>query len=145
MPIEERLYRLRCVEAWSMAVPWTGFAFKELLKLVDPKPSATHVKMETFYQPFIAQGQLAFWEPWAYTEALTIKEAINDLTFSGNRPLRPPIMPKQHGAPIRLVPFPGNMDLKVLNPLLKSNSYRLPTHDILDELCRGLNTTSPLT
>ena len=50
-PIEERLYRLRCVEAWAMAVPWTGFAFKELLKLVDPKSSATHVKMETFINP----------------------------------------------------------------------------------------------
>ena len=54
MSIEERLYRLRCVEAWAMAVPWTGFPFKELLKLVEPKSSATYVKMETFYQPFTA-------------------------------------------------------------------------------------------
>ena len=101
MPIEERLYRLRCVEAWAIAVPWTGFAFKELLKLVDPKPYATHVKMETFYQPFTAQGQLAFWEPWAYTEALTIKEAMNDLAFLATGIYGHPL-PKQHGAPIRL-------------------------------------------
>ena len=117
MPIEERLYRLRCVEAWAMAVPWTGFAFKELLKLVDPKPSATHVKMETFYQPFTAQGQLAFWEPWAYTEALTIKEAMNDLAFLATGVYGHPL-PKQHGAPIRLV-VPWKYGFKSIKSIVK--------------------------
>ena len=116
-PIEERLYRLRCVEAWAMAVPWTGFAFKELLKLVDPKPSATHVKMETFYQPFTAQGQLAFWEPWAYTEALTIKEAMNDLAFLATGIYGHPL-PKQHGAPIRLV-VPWKYGFKSIKSIVK--------------------------
>ena len=117
MPIEERLYRLRCVEAWAIAVPWTGFAFKELLKLVDPKPSATHVKMETFYQPFTAQGQLAFWEPWAYTEALTIKEAMNDLAFLATGIYGHPL-PKQHGAPIRLA-VPWKYGFKNIKSIVK--------------------------
>lgn len=102
MPMEERLYRLRCVEAWAMAVPWTGFPLKSLLKQVEPLSKATHVRMTAFYKPFTAQGQLAFWEPWPYTEGLTVREAMNDLTFMAvgvyGRPL-----PKQHGAPIRLV------------------------------------------
>ncbi len=117
MPIEERLYRLRCVEAWAIAVPWTGFAFKELLKLVDPKASATHVKMETFYQPFTAQGQLAFWEPWAYTEALTIKEAMNDLAFLATGIYGHPL-PKQHGAPIRLA-VPWKYGFKNIKSIVK--------------------------
>ena len=116
-PIEERLYRLRCVEAWAMAVPWTGFAFKELLKLVDPKSSATHVKMETFYQPFTAQGQLAFWEPWAYTEALTIKEAMNDLAFLATGIYGHPL-PKQHGAPVRLA-VPWKYGFKSIKSIVK--------------------------
>ena len=65
MDIEERLYRLRCVEAWAMAVPWTGFSLKALLDIVEPKSNATHVAMTTFYKPFTAQGQLAFWRPLA--------------------------------------------------------------------------------
>ena len=94
-----------------------GFAFKELLKLVDPKPSATHVKMETFYQPFTAQGQLAFWEPWAYTEALTIKEAMNDLAFLATGVYGHPL-PKQHGAPIRLV-VPWKYGFKSIKSIVK--------------------------
>ena len=117
MPIEERLYRLRCVEAWAMAVPWTGFAFKELLKLVEPKSSATHVKMETFYQPFTAQGQLAFWEPWAYTEALTIEEAMNEITFLATGIYGHPLS-KQHGAPIRLA-VPWKYGFKSIKSIVK--------------------------
>ena len=117
MTIEERLYRLRCVEAWAMAVPWTGFSFKELLQAVEPKSSATHVKMETFYQPFTAQGQLAFWEPWAYTEALTIDEAMNELTFLATGIYGHPL-PKQHGAPIRLV-VPWKYGFKSIKSIVK--------------------------
>ena len=76
MPFEERLYKLRCVEAWAMAVPWTGFPLRELLKRVEPKPEATYVRLETFYAPFTAQGQLAFWEPWPYVEGLTLKAKV---------------------------------------------------------------------
>ena len=102
LPMEERLYRLRCVEAWAMAVPWTGFPLQALLRQVEPLSQATHVKMTTFYKPFVAQGQLAFWEPWPYIEALTVPEAMNDLTFMATGIYGHPL-PKQHGAPIRLV------------------------------------------
>jgi len=117
MDIEERLYRLRCVEAWAMAVPWTGFPLKALLDIVEPKSNATHVAMTTFYKPFTAQGQLAFWRPWPYTEALTIEEAINELTFMAlgmyGHPLR-----KQHGAPIRLV-VPWKYGFKSIKSIVK--------------------------
>lgn len=102
MPVEERLYRHRCVEAWAMAVPWTGFPLKALLDKVQPLSKATHVLMKSFYKPFTAQGQLAFWYPWPYTEALTLQEAMNELTFMAVGIYGHPL-PKQHGTPIRLV------------------------------------------
>ena len=117
MEIEERLYRLRCVEAWAMAVPWTGFSLRQLLHLVEPKSSATHVKMETFYQPFTAQGQLAFWEPWAYTEALTIDEAMNELSFLVTGIYGHPLS-NQHGAPIRLA-VPWKYGFKSIKSIIK--------------------------
>lgn len=102
MPIEERLYRHRCVEAWAMAVPWVGFPLKRLIELVEPKANATHLKFTTFFQPEVARRQILQSEPWPYTEGLTIQEAINELAFVavgiyGHE------LPKQHGAPIRLV------------------------------------------
>ncbi|MEE9259173.1 MAG: protein-methionine-sulfoxide reductase catalytic subunit MsrP, partial [Nitrospinaceae bacterium] len=102
MPIEERMYRLRCVEAWAMAVPWTGFPLKALLDLVEPQSKATYVRMTTFYQPMTAQDQLKFWYPWPYTEGMTIEEASNELTFMATGIYGHPL-PKQHGAPVRLV------------------------------------------
>jgi sulfoxide reductase catalytic subunit YedY len=127
MPVEERLYRFRCVEAWAMAVPWTGFPLKALIDLVEPKPSATHIAMTTFYKPFTAQGQLAFWRPWPYTEALTLEEAANELTFMAlgiyGRPL-----PKQHGAPVRLV-IPWKYGFKSIKSIVKIEviDYQPPT------------------
>lgn len=117
MPIEERVLRLRCVEAWAMAVPWTGFALSELLKRVEPKLEATHVRFETFYEPFTAHGQLAFWEPWPYVEGLTIKEAMNELAFLATGIYGHPI-PKQHGAPIRLV-VPWKYGFKNIKSIVK--------------------------
>ena len=102
MPMEERLYRFRCVEAWAMAVPWTGFPLKSLLDLVEPESKATHVLMTTFYKPFTAQDQLKFWLPWPYTEGLTLEEANNELAFMAVGIYGHPL-PKQHGAPVRLV------------------------------------------
>jgi len=127
MPVEERLYRFRCVEAWAMAVPWTGFPLKALIDLVEPKLSATHIAMTTFYKPFTAQGQLAFWRPWPYTEALTLEEAANELAFMAlgiyGRPL-----PKQHGAPVRLV-IPWKYGFKSIKSIVKIEviDYRPPT------------------
>jgi sulfoxide reductase catalytic subunit YedY len=99
--LEERLYRHRCVEAWSMAVPWTGFPMRKLLELARPQSSAKYVVMRTFKDTGIASGQKQFWYPWPYTEGLTIEEAANDLAFMATGVYGKP-MPKQMGAPIRL-------------------------------------------
>ena len=117
LPMEERIYRLRCVEAWSMAVPWTGFPLKSLLDIVQPKSQATHVRMTTFHQPFQAYGQLAFWEPWPYREALTLMEAMNELTFMAVGIYGHPL-PKQHGAPVRLV-VPWKYGFKSIKSVVK--------------------------
>ncbi len=117
MQMEERVLRLRCVEAWAMAVPWTGFALSELLKQVEPKPEATHVRLETFYEPFTAQGQLEFWEPWPYVEGLTIEEAMNELAFLATGIYGHPL-PKQHGAPIRLI-VPWKYGFKNIKSIVK--------------------------
>jgi methionine sulfoxide reductase catalytic subunit len=101
MPVEERLYRLRCVEAWSMTIPWTGFPFAELVKFARPLGSAKYVRMETFLDPAVASGQRQTWYPWPYSEGLTIAEATNELAFLAIGAYGHP-MPKQHGAPLRL-------------------------------------------
>jgi sulfoxide reductase catalytic subunit YedY len=101
MPLEERLYRHRCVEAWSMAVAWSGFPFAKLVELANPLGSAKYVAMQTFSDPAIASGQRQTWYPWPYTEGLTIAEATNELAFLATGAYGKP-MPKQHGAPLRL-------------------------------------------
>jgi sulfoxide reductase catalytic subunit YedY len=101
MPLEERLYRHRCVEAWSMAVPWSGFALKALVDFAQPLASAKHLRMETFLMPDVARGQKASWYPWPYVEGLTIPEARNELAFIATGIYGKP-MPKQNGAPLRL-------------------------------------------
>ena len=102
MPIEERLYRHRCVEAWSMAVPWTGFALKALVDLAQPTAAARYVRFETFLDRAVAPGQKQFWYPWPYTEGLTMAEARNELAFMVIGAYGKPVA-KQDGAPLRLV------------------------------------------
>ncbi len=102
MPLEERLYRLRCVEAWAMAVPWTGFPFSALIKAVEPKSEARYVKLTTFLDRTVALGQLQVWYPWPYVEGLTVEEAMNELTLLVTGVYGKPL-PKQHGAPLRLI------------------------------------------
>ncbi len=101
MPLEERLYRHRCVEAWSMAVPWSGFPLRALVELAAPLSSAKYVKMVTFEDSEIAGGQRAVWYPWPYVEGLTIEEATHELAFIATGLYGKP-MPKQNGAPLRL-------------------------------------------
>jgi sulfoxide reductase catalytic subunit YedY len=101
MPLEERLYRHRCVEAWSMAIPWSGFPFAKLVELAQPLASAKYVRMETFLDSTMASGQRQTWYPWPYVEGLTIAEATNELTFLATGAYGKPIA-KQHGAPLRL-------------------------------------------
>ncbi len=99
--LEERIYRHRCVEAWSMVVPWLGFQMSNLVKLCNPLSSAKYIKFTTFYDPKIATEQKARWYPWPYTEGLTIEEANNELSFvvvgAYGKNLH-----NQFGAPIRL-------------------------------------------
>jgi sulfoxide reductase catalytic subunit YedY len=102
MPLEERLYRHRCVEAWSMAVPWSGFPLKALTDLARPLSSATYLRMETFLDAEMAPGQRQSWYPWPYVEGLTMAEATNDLAFVATGLYGKP-MPRQNGAPLRLV------------------------------------------
>ncbi len=101
IPLEERLYRHRCVEAWSMAIPWTGFPLAKLVALAEPLGSAKYVRMETFRDPAVAFGQRQVWYPWPYVEGLTMAEATNELTFLATGAYGKP-MAKQHGAPLRL-------------------------------------------
>ena len=101
MPMEERLYRHRCVEAWSMAVPWSGFPLRALVDLARPLSSAKYLRMTSFQLPDIAPGQKASWYPWPYVEGLTVAEARNELAFIATGIYGRP-MPKQNGAPLRL-------------------------------------------
>ena len=117
MPLEERLYRHRCVEAWSMAVPWAGFAMAELVKFAKPLRGAKYVSMETFKDDDMAPGQKQFWYPWPYVEAMTIEEATNELAFIGTGLYSKP-MPKQNGAPLRLV-APWKYGFKSIKSIVK--------------------------
>ncbi len=101
MQLEERVYRHRCVEAWSMTVPWTGFPMAELVKLAKPLSSAAYLRIETFHDPKVASGQQQSWYPWPYVEGITLNEATNDLAFLATGAYGKPL-PKQMGAPIRL-------------------------------------------
>jgi sulfoxide reductase catalytic subunit YedY len=101
--LEERVYRFRCVEAWAMVVPWTGFPLARLLEWAGPRPEARFVRFESFQRPSEALGQLvSFWHPWPYTEGLSVEEARHDLVLLATGVYGKPL-PKQHGAPIRLV------------------------------------------
>ncbi|WP_374440799.1 protein-methionine-sulfoxide reductase catalytic subunit MsrP [Stella sp.] len=102
MPLEERLYRFRCVEAWSMAVPWTGFPMKAMVEFARPLASAKYVVFQTFMDPKVAPGQRQSWYPWPYTDGLTVAEATNELAFMATGLYGKPL-PKQNGAPIRFV------------------------------------------
>ena len=101
MPLEERLYRHRCVEAWSMTIPWSGFPLKALVDFARPLSGATYIEMETFLDAMMAPGQRQFWYPWPYIEGLTMAEATNELAFMVTGAYGKP-MAKQYGAPLRL-------------------------------------------
>ena len=102
MPLEERIYRFRCVEAWAMVVPWIGFPMKMLLEKVQPTTEAQYVRMLTFLDADMAPQQRNPSLPWPYFEGLTLAEAMNDLTLL-TVGIYGHILPPQHGAPIRLI------------------------------------------
>jgi sulfoxide reductase catalytic subunit YedY len=101
-PLEERIYRHRCVEAWAMVVPWTGFPLAALLRKAEPLPEARFVRFESFHNPAQASLQSSRSMPWPYNEGLTLAEATNELTFLATGMYGHPLL-KQHGAPVRLV------------------------------------------
>jgi sulfoxide reductase catalytic subunit YedY len=101
-PLEERTYRFRCVEAWSMVIPWVGFPLKSLLDEVQPLGSARYVAFETLNRPEEMPGQRSGVLPWPYLEGLRIDEAMHPLTLMAVG-LYGETLPRQNGAPIRLV------------------------------------------
>ncbi len=100
--VEQRVYRLRCVEAWSMVIPWDGFPLAKLVAFADPLPTAKFVKFTTVYDPKNIPGQRDAVLDWPYVEGLRMDEATNDLAFIATGIYGKPI-PNQNGAPLRLV------------------------------------------
>lgn len=99
-PLEERIYRLRCVEAWSMVIPWVGFPLAALLKQVEPQGSAKYVEFVSHYDPKIMMRRPVL--DWPYAEGLRLDEAMHPLTILAVG-LYGEVLPHQNGAPIRLV------------------------------------------
>ena len=101
-PLEERIYRLRCVEAWSMVVPWVGYSMSEFLKRFEPTSKAKYVQFKTLVDPKQMPGQTEPALQWPYVEGLRMDEAMHPLTMVGLG-LYGEVMPNQNGAPIRLI------------------------------------------
>lgn len=119
LPLEERIYRLRCVEAWSMVIPWIGFPLAELIKRFKPLSTAKYVEFTTLEAPKQMIGQRSRFSTidWPYVEALRIDEAMNPLTLMAVG-LYGEILPKQNGAPLRLV-VPWKYGFKSIKSIVK--------------------------
>ena len=116
-PQEERIYRLRCVEAWSMVIPWSGFPLASLLKAVQPLSKAKYVRFETLHDPKEMPGQKSSWYKWPYVEGLRLDEALNDLAILATGLYGKPLLP-QNGAPVRLV-VPWKYGFKSIKSIVK--------------------------
>ncbi|WP_376091286.1 protein-methionine-sulfoxide reductase catalytic subunit MsrP [Roseomonas sp. CCTCC AB2023176] len=108
--LEERIYRFRCVEAWAMTVPWTGFPMSQLIRLAAPKPEARYVVFTTVEQRDTMPGLRSPAVPWPYEECCTVEEARNELSFVATGMYGKPL-PNQNGAPIRIL-FPWKYGFK---------------------------------
>ena len=117
LPQEERIYRLRCVEAWSMVIPWEGFTLASLLNMVEPTSDAKYVRFETVFRPEEMPGQKSPFYQWPYQEGLRLDEAMHDLTFLATGLYGEPNVP-QNGAPIRLV-VPWKYGFKSIKSIVK--------------------------
>jgi sulfoxide reductase catalytic subunit YedY len=117
MSLEERLYRHRCVEAWSMTVPWTGFPLARLIDYAAPLSSAKYLRLETFMDPVAASGQRQVWYPWPYVEGLTMAEARNELAFMVTGVYGKPLE-NQFGAPLRLA-LPWKYGFKSIKSIVR--------------------------
>jgi sulfoxide reductase catalytic subunit YedY len=118
-PQEERIYRLRCVEAWSMVIPWNGFPLASLLKMAEPTSGAKYVRFKTVYRPEEMPGQNSPFSSysWPYQEGLRLDEAMNDLAFLATGLYGEPNV-AQNGAPIRLV-VPWKYGFKSIKAIVK--------------------------
>ncbi len=114
---EERIYRLRCVEAWSMVIPWTGFSLSNILKEAEPTSDAKYVRFETIMRPEEMPGEGSPFYPWPYQEGLRLDEAMHDLTTLATGLYGQP-MPNSNGAPIRLV-VPWKYGFKSIKAIVK--------------------------
>ena len=114
---QERIYRMRCVEAWSMVIPWIGFPLSELLEEVEPKPEAKYVRFETLLDPDQMPGQGNPSIDWPYVEGLRLDEAMHDLTILATGLYGRPLLP-QTGAPVRLV-VPWKYGFKSIKSIVK--------------------------
>ena len=101
-PVVERVYRMRCVEAWSMVIPWRGFLLKNLLEDIEPLAEAKYVRFESLFDPEQMPGQNSLAYPWPYVEGLRLDEAMHDLTLIATGLYGKDLTP-QNGAPLRLV------------------------------------------
>ncbi len=117
--IEERIYRMRCVEAWSMVIPWNGFPLSALLNQVEPLSSAKYVAFETVVRPEEMPGQRGFFQPlpWPYREGLRLDEAMHPLTILSTGVFGE-TLPNQNGAPVRLV-VPWKYGFKGIKSIVK--------------------------
>ncbi|MAK59549.1 MAG: protein-methionine-sulfoxide reductase catalytic subunit MsrP [Ponticaulis sp.] len=117
--IEERIYRMRCVEAWSMVIPWNGFPLSALLKMAEPLGSAKYVAFETVVRPDEMPGQRGFFQSldWPYVEGLRLDEAMHPLTLMAVG-LYGETLPNQNGAPLRLV-VPWKYGFKGIKSIVK--------------------------
>jgi sulfoxide reductase catalytic subunit YedY len=116
-PQEDRIYRLRCVEAWSMVIPWQGFPLSKLLKAVEPALDAKYVAFTSLQDPQRFPGQSNIFYPWPYTEGLRLDEAMNDLALMVTG-LYGAALPPQDGAPLRLV-VPWKYGFKGIKAIVK--------------------------
>jgi sulfoxide reductase catalytic subunit YedY len=115
--LEERIYRLRCVEAWSMVIPWIGIPLADVIKRLEPKSGARFVEFTTLYDPKQMPGQNRDVLKWPYTEGLRMDEAMNPLAILAVG-LYGKILPNQNGAPIRLV-VPWKYGFKSIKSIVK--------------------------
>lgn len=116
-PAEERIYRMRCVEGWSMVIPWLGFPLASLLEAVEPLSDAQYVRFETLYDPEQMPGQKSGNFAWPYVEGLRLDEAMLDLTILATGLYGNPL-PAQNGAPVRLV-VPWKYGFKSIKSIVK--------------------------
>jgi len=115
--LEERIYRLRCVEAWSMVVPWIGFSLASFIKQLKPTSKAKYIEFTTLYDPEQMPGQRSGSIKWPYVEGLRMDEAMNPLSLMATG-LYGELMPNQNGAPLRLV-VPWKYGFKSIKSIVK--------------------------